>query len=311
MAVKSKAKTRQHLLLARRLIRHYYGNTHFSVSELSGGLSNYVYLVKLPSGDLVIRISDRSEKLTSFLKEQWAAATAIDNKIPAPEILEVGNDIIGIPYMIVKKAKGVVGTDFPNRMKVIYEMGAYTSKIHAIRTTNYGNSFDWCENVLSKKRTWKEYFYNELNVLGRLDILATHRMIYPKNILIIKRKIKEMEKWRKRSSLNHGDIRLKNFLVNTQGKVVSILDWENCTSNIAPYWDLSISLHDLTIDEQEQFLKGYGIAPKSYTKMAPYIKVLNILHYAPFVEELIKKRAFKQLEQFRSRINGSMDMYSF
>lgn len=298
------------MVLARKLIKHFYGNRQIRISSLAGGISNYVFLVQLPDEELVVRISDKPEKITAFQKEQWAVELARENKIPVPDILEVGNEIIPVPYMITRKINGEEATNYINRMQVIFDMGAYAAKINAIPTCNFGNTFDWCENILSKNNTWKEYMHKELRVLQRLDILRKHKMLLPKNISAIKAKLKEMEGWRKKPSLNHGDIRLKNVMLNNQGKIISIIDWENCTSNIAPYWELSISLHDLTIDEQEQFLKGYGITAPAYNKMSPFIKVLNILHYAPLVEKLVKKKAYKKLEQYRIRINGSMDMFS-
>ena len=50
------------------------------------------------------------------------------------------------------------------------------------------------------------------------------------------------------------------MLLDEKGRSCTILDWENCTSNLAPYWELSIALHDLCIDEKEQFLEGYGLS---------------------------------------------------
>lgn len=310
MAVKSKAKVSQHMVLARRLIRHFYGNKRISISSLSGGLSNFVYLVKLPSDELVVRISDKPEKITGFLREQWAVDNAREHKIPVPEILEVGNEIIPAPYMIIRKIKGVGATDHVNRMQLLFDIGAYAAKINAIPTNNYGSTFNWSGNILSKNNSWKDYMHKELRVRQKLDVLVKHKMIFPKNISAVKAIFKEMESWKERPSLSHGDIRLKNVMVDNHGKIISIIDWENCTSNIAPFWDLSISLHDLSIDEQEQFLKGYGISPAKYNKMAPFIKTLNILHYAPLVEREFAMKNFEQLKQYRIRINGSMDMFS-
>lgn len=297
-------------MLARRLIRHFYGNKQMRISSLTGGISNHVFLVKLSGEELVVRISDKPEKITAFQKEQRAVDLARVNKIPVPDILEVGNEIIPMPYMIIRKINGEEATGHSNRMQVIFDMGVYAAKINSIPTNHFGNHFDWSENVLSKNRSWKEYLNKELRVMQRLDTLIKHKMLLPKNIPGIKAKLKEMESWRKKPSLNHGDIRLKNVMIDKLGKIISIIDWENCTSNIAPYWDLSISLHDLTIDEQEQFLKGYGITPQKYIKMSPFIKTLNILHYAPLVEKQVKKKNFKELQQYRIRINGSMDMFS-
>ena len=36
--------------------------------------------------------------------------------------------------------------------------------------------------------------------------------------------------------------------------------WEFCSSNVAPYWDLSLALHDLSIDAKQASLGGYGVS---------------------------------------------------
>jgi hygromycin-B 4-O-kinase len=47
-------------------------------------------------------------------------------------------------------------------------------------------------------------------------------------------------------------------LVDDKAKIVCILDWEHCTSNLAPEWEMSLTLHDLTMDEKQEFVAGYG-----------------------------------------------------
>jgi hypothetical protein len=104
---------------------------------------------------------------------------------------------------------------------------------------------------------------------------------------------------------------LKNVIVDKQGKITSIIDWENCSSNYAPCWDFSIALHDLTIDEQQRFVEGYGIAAKKLREIAAYIKAINILNYVPHIERRISKKDSNRLEQIRLRLSGVFDLYSF
>ncbi len=311
MPVKSKAKIREHMMLARKLLKHFYGNKNIRIKSLSGGLSNYVFSASLPENELIVRLSDKQEKITGFLKEQWVVERAREYKIPVPDILEVGNEIIPVPYMVVRKINGEAATDYTERRQLLHDMGKLAAKINTIPTNNFGNVSDWSENILSKNNTWKEYLHKELNVMQRLNTLIKYKMLLPKTGKAIKAHLEEMESWKKKPTLNHGDIRFKNIIIDKQGKIISIIDWENCTSNIAPYWELSIALHDLSIDEQEHFLKGYGITPAAYNKMAPFIKTLNILHYAPIVQKNVIKKKFEKLAHFKSRINGSLDMYSF
>ncbi|HVG38630.1 MAG TPA: phosphotransferase, partial [Pyrinomonadaceae bacterium] len=109
---------------------------------------------------------------------------------------------------------------------------------------------------------------------------------------------------------NHGDLRLKNVLVGDGGKINAIIDWENCTSNLAPQWELSLALHDLNIDEKQEFLAGYGLSSKEIERAAPLMKALNLINYVPYLEELFKAKDKAQIEQYRLRLSGAFDLYS-
>ena len=113
-----------------------------------------------------------------------------------------------------------------------------------------------------------------------------------------------------KTTLNHGDLRLKNVLVNEKARIVAILDWENCTSNIAPQWELSLALHDLSVDEKENFLQGYGIAPARLCSIAPALKALNIVNYAPEIERRAGGKDSNHLRWLHARLSGALDLYS-
>jgi hygromycin-B 4-O-kinase len=110
--------------------------------------------------------------------------------------------------------------------------------------------------------------------------------------------------------LTHGDIRFKNVVLDETGKIRAILDWENCTSNLAPQWELSIALHDLCIDEKEAFLEGYGISPREYAHFAAAIKTLNLLNYSDAIKDAIATNNHARLEELRARLNGTFDLHS-
>jgi len=105
-------------------------------------------------------------------------------------------------------------------------------------------------------------------------------------------------------------MRLKNVLADNDGKITAIIDWENCISSVGSYWDLSLALHDLSIDAKEEFIDGYGIALKDLRQMAGVIKAINVLNYAPRVEELAAMKDTQTLERYRARLGGVLDLYS-
>jgi aminoglycoside phosphotransferase (APT) family kinase protein len=297
---------------ATQILQHHFGRRPKMVKRIHGGLANHVFEAQIDRAEVVLRISSKPAKLQTFMKEQWAVTEARKNKIPTPEILEVCNDIIGLPYMISRKVVGSSGENVAGleRCEVLRELGEYAATINAIKTRDFGHIFDWSPNKLSRNRTWQDFLENELDLEGRLESLLRHKILEPANAKKIHAQVQLMKRWNATPSLCHGDIRLKNVILDGKQKIVAILDWENCSSNIAPYWELSIALHDLTMDEKEVFLEGYGINLKDYLKLAPAIKTLNVLNYVRSAHHAIKRKDQKRLLCLRTRLNGAFDLYS-
>ena len=303
---------KQLVILVRQLMKHHFGKKKLEVTALSGGITNFVYGVKSGRDELVVRLGRNPDKINAFLKEQWAVAQAHAKGIPVPEILEVGNSIIPMPYMIMKKINGEEASDHLDRAYIISDMGRYAALIHTIPTHDYGHVFDWSQNILSRNVNWKNYLYDELRFQERIDFLKKNKLLPPKTLGKLNALVYTLEQLKGKPCLHHGDLRLKNVLVDKKGKIVSIIDWENCVSSIPPYWDISIALHDLSIDKQGYFLEGYGLTGKETLKIAPALKVFNILNYVPEIQRLLQQRRKQKekLEHYRARLGGALDMFS-
>ena len=303
---------KQLVILVRQLMKHHFGKKKLQVTALSGGITNFVYGVKSGRDELVVRLGRNPDKINAFLKEQWAVAQAHQKGIPVPEILEVGNSIIPMPYMIMKKINGEEATDHLDRSYIINDMGGYAALIHTIPTHDFGHVFDWSQNILSRNVNWKNYLYDELRFEERIDFLKKNKLLPSKTLGKLNALVHTLEQLKGKPCLHHGDLRLKNILVDTKGKIVSIIDWENCVSSIPPYWDISIALHDLSIDKQGYFLEGYGLTGKETLRIAPALKVFNILNYVPEIQKLLLQRRKQKdkLEHYRARLGGALDMFS-
>jgi len=297
--------------MAGLILERHFKTKPTNLRRIHGGLVNEVFEARIKREELVLRISQAPGKLQVFMKEQWAVAVALKKNIPAPEILEVSSDVTGLSYMISRKVAGhsavVLGS---KRLEVLRELGEYTSRINKIQTQDFGHIFDWSSNKLSRQRTWQAYLDNELKVDERLATFRRSGLLNHDQLKKLQGEIESMRNWSIRPTLSHGDIRLKNVMVGATGKIIAILDWENCTSNVAPYWELSLALHDLTMDEKQNFLDGYGLDLKAYMQIAPAIKALNILNYARSVRHALKRQDKKRLLGFRARLSGAFDLYS-
>lgn len=296
--------------LARFVIEHHFGTRPSRISFKASGLTNFVFGVKHREGEFVVRISPDAASINLFIKEQWAQSAAREAGVPTAEILEVGSAIIPHPYMISRRVSGVDGVRHNKRNGIIREMGHFASVINGIRTKGYGATFDWSNNKLSRNETWKDYLRNEYRWHEKLNSLERHRVIRPAQAKKLKRTLLDAEKMKPKATLNHGDIRLKNVIADDDGKITAVIDWENATSNAAPYWELSLSLHDLGIDEQQHFIEGYGISRRKFADASFLIKAFNILNYAPEVDRLFNEKDKDHLDRIRDRMSGSFDLYS-
>ncbi|HWN94674.1 MAG TPA: aminoglycoside phosphotransferase family protein [Methylomirabilota bacterium] len=293
------------------ILEHHFGKRPQTVKRIHGGIANHVFEARIGRDDLVLRISEKPHKLQVFMKEQWAVSAARKNKVPTPEILEVCNDVLGLPYMISRHVPGrPAGTIGLKKADVLRQLGEYTAIINTIKTHDFGHIFDWSPNKLSRHGTWKEYVDQELKVDERLEALARFRMLKPARLKKLFQQVASIRLWTAPPTLTHGDIRLKNVMLDEKRKIVALLDWEDCTSNIAPYWELSIALHDLTIDEKQIFLEAYGLDMRDYMRMAPAIHAFNILNYLGAIQRAAQRKDTAQLLNLRARLNGAFDLYS-
>jgi hygromycin-B 4-O-kinase len=189
-------------------------------------------------------------------------------------------------------------------------MGRLAARIHSIRTTGFGSTFEWTLNRLSHNASWDEFLENELHTEDRIQTLESCGMLQGGRIQQLRKTLETAAGKDRVPALNHGDLRLKNVLVDEEGAILCLLDWEHCSSNLAPEWDLALALHDLDIDERDEFLKGYGIAADEVLRISPVLKALTLINYAPAVHKAAKSGNDAQLERYRMRLSGALDLYS-
>jgi hygromycin-B 4-O-kinase len=291
----------------RKLVTDVFGSRPNHIQHEPSGLSNSVFSVEHGGRAFIVRVNPAPEKLGAFLKEQWATARAGEAGVPVPEILKVGSD--PVPHMLLRKSAGEPATSHPDRLRILRDLGRYAAQVNSIRTAGFGTSFDWADEASANRPDWHTFLLTELKLEQRLRILRRRRMLPEARLAKIKRTLENACGRGRKPALNHGDLRLKNVVVDNKGSISAILDWEDCISSLAPEWELSLALHDLTIDEKHEFLRGYGMRPKDVPAIAPIMKALNIINYAGEVEQLSKANDKEELEFCRTRLSGALDLY--
>lgn len=303
------ATIRHYRRLANRIVQAHFGAPPSRIVYKRSGRTNNVFSINHVEGQFVVRISPDLGNLEAFRKELWATQKVRAAGVPSPEVLAVGNDIISEPYMIVRRVTGSEASHHPKRDRIVHEMGRYAQIINSIRTKNFGGHFDWETNAF-KNRTWPDYLQDEWQIDKRLHVFSQHKILPDSEVKKLVKIIDETKALRIHPSLSHGDLRLKNVIVDDDGEIAAILDWEDCLSTIGPQWELSIALHDLSIDEKHLFIEGYGLGVEEIEEMAPLIKAFNIINYSDAIQLAIESKDEKALAEFRLRLSGGLDLYS-
>src|SRR5688572_10238641 len=198
---------------AAAILEHYYHARPESISQIHGGLANYVFEAKLRGKELIVRISSKPNRLQFFLKEQWAVRKARESGVPVPDILEVGNELDGMPYMILEKISGQAADTCVDRLRTLQALATHTRTINSICTSGFGHVFDWSRNRLSRNKTWVDFLEDELGIGDRLDLFRKHKIFAGQKLRKLESAIRDLKKLEFSPRLNHGDIRLKNVIL--------------------------------------------------------------------------------------------------
>ncbi len=306
----SPATIRKYRQLATTVTKKFFGREPSRIVYKPSGLTNYVFAINHVEGQFVIRLSPDAERLDAFKKDLWTTQKVRKVGVPTAEVLEVGNTIVPTPYMIARRVSGTEATHHPKRQEIIRELGRYASLINSIRTNGFGHSFDWNKRTKSKQMSWSDYLDQEWWLADRFRILEEQKMLLSKQLKALRAIMNDAKKLKQHPALSHSDLRLKNVIVDEDGEITAIIDWEESLSTIAPHWDLSIALHDLSIDEKHLFIEGYGLSHGDIEEMAPLMKAFNILNYASTVKLAVENQDHKTLEECRLRLHGCLDLFS-
>lgn len=301
---------RHYRRLAKRIVLHHFGAPASRIVYKSSGRTNYVFAVNHVEGQFVVRISPEAEKINSFRKELWASQKVREAGVPSPEVIAVGNDVAAEPYMITRRVTGTEASHHPKRDRIIHAMGGYAALINSIQTHGFGANFDWTGDE-KRIASWQAYLADEFGLERRLQLFSSNRILPDAELEQLSQIIQRANaRDGLNPALNHTDLRLKNVIVDDAGDIAAILDWEECLSTIAPQWELSIALHDLSIDEKHIFLDGYGLSNTQIEQMAPLIKAFNLLNYSTAIETAVDKNDRKTLSDLKLRLEGCLDLYS-
>ena len=312
--------------IVRTVVARHAGDEPERVARKAGGISSHTFEADVPRDRFIIRMGEGAEKLAGFERERRAVERARHAGVPTQRIVAVGSED-GWAYSMAQSLAGTPAADHPERLRVLEELGRFAAVVHTICTVGFGRDFSWAGDAAHADAqprlahdestgvepagvaTWSGFLYEELKARERLDLLCTHRVLADRQHALLAATLDEVSRWDAAPVLNHGDLRLKNVVVNDEGHILGLIDWEACVSCIGSQWDTSLALHDLGIDAKEAFLAGYGMSSAVVHESAPVWRLFNAINYAPRVEQLVAEGDEQGLERLRTRLSGALDLY--
>nr|MBC9203953.1 aminoglycoside phosphotransferase family protein [Paenibacillus sp. PL91] len=248
-----------------------------SYQIIGKGFVNQVCVVETESRKVVVCMNNTGT-YPSYIKEKWCIEQAAALGIPGPEVLTI--DIVDeTAYMIQAFVDGDNGLDSTVLKSDVWrQLGKYAKLINSIQVKGYGeNLIDPVHGEFHSPShagsdgSWLGYVQYNINSLTESDRLIELGVITQMKSQRVRKLFENLKKGTFRFGLNHGDISLKNTIVNQTGQVI-LLDWGNAEvrtvhGDIISVMQCQILDGDPNIGEFKAFLDGYGISVEDLADM--------------------------------------------
>jgi aminoglycoside phosphotransferase len=268
--------------LASRITSGFLNEPLVEVTPVVGkGSINKVFIVEGVNRKVVIRMSERSEALDEYTKEAWCIEHAAARGVPGPSVISIGR-CEGNAYILQSYIAGENGIDSrapkPGTWR---ELGNYARLIHSIGVRGFGAEMSQITGGDSRK-SWLRYLEHNIESLNENDPLIKLKVLTQRQSKLMRDIFAGLRDREFTFGLIHGDISLKNTIVDKRGRV-HLLDWGSAEAGIVPHHDLiEILMMNMVEGEPEDahiqaFLDGYGISPTEFKQMAPELERLLVL----------------------------------
>jgi aminoglycoside phosphotransferase (APT) family kinase protein len=269
---------------AERIASHFLRErTKTSYQIIGKGITNQVCVVETKSHKVVVRMNVK-DTYPDFIKEKWCIEQAAVVGIPGPEVLSIGI-ADETAYMIQTFINGDNGLDNTvPRVDIWRQLGEYARLIHSIQVKGYGgNLIDPVHGEFQSPShagsdgSWQGYVQYNINGLTESDRLIELGVITQMESRRVRNLFENLKKETFQFGLNHGDLSLKNTIVNQANQVI-LLDW-NAEVSVVPHATVAQLMHyqilgleeSANAEEFKAFMDGYGISEKDLSDMLHFL----------------------------------------
>ena len=283
------------------IVQKTRGSKVESVTRLTGGVVNQVFLIKCRTENLVLRMN--ADCLPIYVKEEWAMAQAKANAVSVPAVFAVG-EIDSVSYMLMEHEPGVMLSTFTgNRKKAFFELGRQAKLTNSIKVQGFGFHLDWSGRSPVFTKSWSEVVKEEQEMLFSTNALANMGALSKGQVIAAEKFLAARYDWQPEPRLCHGDLNANNVLVHKDEIV--ILDWTQTKGGAAPFFDLAgLSMKDP--GEFEALCLGYGLTASQiaeYRKDFERVCLTDVLRAAVWAHQV----KHPQIEKFVRDVQESYD----
>lgn len=258
-----------------------------NIERVPTGKFNRSYTVRLADRELVVRIAPPDKTVFCFYERNMMRQEPVVHKLlrektslPVPEIIlaDFGRKVLDRDYLVLEKLPGVplseaYSLDVRQMETTFRELGRYLRELHSITGDRYGYLGE--HRPMPPQGSWSAAFaimWNRLiddvvSVGGySAGEAAAMRAKLEQNIDAVDRKVK--------SSLLHMDIWHQNILVDDDGRITGIVDWDRAL------WgdpEIEYAVLDYCGIPNGAFWDGYGKSRHS-DKFAGKRQILYLLY---------------------------------
>ena len=256
------------------------------ITQIIGqGSVNKVCKIKTNTDEIILRFRDEVAALEEYKKEAWCIKQAGKAGIPVAEVIKIGK-FGQIPYITQSYVNGDSGkNEMINPRGIWGKLGEYLSIVHSIPIEGFGLDIIDYENGTfrdSFSPTWIEHLDYNISSLTEDDKLIELKVFEKSQLKEIKNLFSELKKKEFKFGLNHGDVALRNTIINPEGKIY-LIDWGCAIAHVVPYYDLFTLLrgkmdrNSPNNDEIQAFLDGYGMKKLDFEKIKPDLYSIMLL----------------------------------
>ncbi len=274
---------------ARCVVASQLGPDFWRCSEFGAGKFSQTFLVEGPRGQYVLRVTPSDSLLQLFyerrmMRQEPAIHEKLREKtsVPVPQIVayDFSRKLIDRDYLIMPLLPGKplsnASLGNTDRRRAFFEWGTYVAQIHSV--TDPANRFGYLgvHKCMDPQTTWREAFVvmyrKELEDIVSCDIYD--QATFNSAMLLLEKNLEAFDHC-DTSNLLHGDLWLTNLLVEHDGKVTGVLDFDRaCWGDIE--WDLAIA--EYCGVTREAFWEGYGRIVDTHSGAAAVRRMFYLLY---------------------------------